>query len=80
MALWISRGAFLFLSLFSSWIHNMHVNSILNKYPGFPQAEYLSYPMAICRRLAGLLQESNSAYPESLRTMTGLEVGWLRRA
>ncbi|KAF9482313.1 hypothetical protein BDN70DRAFT_875232 [Pholiota conissans] len=56
------------------------IKSILNKYPGFPQAEYLSYPMAICRRLAGLLQESNSAYPESLRTMTGLEVGWLRRA
>ncbi|KAJ7810749.1 HECT-like ubiquitin-conjugating enzyme-binding-domain-containing protein [Mycena olivaceomarginata] len=54
--------------------------SILSTYPGFPQAEYLFYPMDICRRLAGLLKESNGAYPESLRTMTGLEVGWLRRA
>ncbi|KAK7044556.1 HECT-like ubiquitin-conjugating enzyme-binding-domain-containing protein [Favolaschia claudopus] len=54
--------------------------SILNTYPGFPQAEYLFYPMDVCRRLAGLLKESNSSYPESLRTMTGLEVGWLRRA
>jgi hypothetical protein len=26
--------------------------------------------MDICRRLAGLLKESNGAYPESLRTMT----------
>ncbi|KDR80336.1 hypothetical protein GALMADRAFT_242712 [Galerina marginata CBS 339.88] len=55
------------------------IKSILNKYPGFPQAEYLSYPMSICRRLAALLKESNSAYPESLRMMTGLEVGWLQR-
>ncbi|KAF8146961.1 HECT-like ubiquitin-conjugating enzyme-binding-domain-containing protein [Mycena galopus ATCC 62051] len=54
--------------------------SILNTYPGFPQAEYLFYPMDICRSLAGLLKESNSSYPESLRMMTGLEVGWLRRA
>ncbi|KAJ6495343.1 HECT-like ubiquitin-conjugating enzyme-binding-domain-containing protein [Mycena sanguinolenta] len=54
--------------------------SILNTYPGFPQAEYLFYPMDICRQLAGLLKESNNSYPESLRTMTGLEVGWLRRA
>ncbi|PPQ84909.1 hypothetical protein CVT25_004577 [Psilocybe cyanescens] len=52
---------------------------ILNKYPGFPQAEFLSYPMPICRRLAGLLKESNTAYPENLRMMTGLEVGWLQR-
>ncbi|KIM47082.1 hypothetical protein M413DRAFT_440615 [Hebeloma cylindrosporum] len=56
------------------------IKSILNKYPGFPQAEYLAYPMPICRRLAGLLRESNLAYPESLRMMTGLEVGWLQRA
>ncbi|KAJ6588703.1 HECT-like ubiquitin-conjugating enzyme-binding-domain-containing protein [Mycena capillaripes] len=54
--------------------------SILNTYPGFPQAEYLFYPMDICRRLAGLLKESNGSYPESMRVMTGLEVGWLRRA
>jgi len=56
------------------------LKSILNNYPGFPQAEYLFYPMDICRRLAVLLKESNSTYPENLRTMTGLEVGWLRRA
>ncbi|KAF8966601.1 HECT-like ubiquitin-conjugating enzyme-binding-domain-containing protein [Flammula alnicola] len=59
--------------------NDVDIKSILNRYPGFPQAEYLSYPMPICRRLAGLLKESNSAYPESLRTMTGLEVGWLQR-
>jgi len=52
---------------------------LLDRYPGFPQAEPLSYPMAVCRKLAGLLLESNLAYPESLRTMTGLEVGWLAR-
>ncbi|KAJ7659973.1 HECT-like ubiquitin-conjugating enzyme-binding-domain-containing protein [Mycena olivaceomarginata] len=46
----------------------------------FRRREYLFLPMDICRRLAGLLKESNGAYPESLRTMTGLESGWLRRA
>lgn len=56
------------------------LQTILNKYPGFPQAEYLFYPMDICRRLAGLLKESNRTYPESMRTLTGLEVGWLLRA
>ncbi|KAJ7104491.1 HECT-like ubiquitin-conjugating enzyme-binding-domain-containing protein [Mycena belliarum] len=56
------------------------LKSILNTYPGFPQAEYLFYPMDICRRLAGVLKESNMAYPEGMRVMTGLEVGWLRRA
>ncbi|KAF8800567.1 hypothetical protein BYT27DRAFT_7199686 [Phlegmacium glaucopus] len=55
------------------------IKSILNKYPGFPQAEFLSYPMSVCRRLAGILNQSNSAYPQSMRTMTGLEVGWLQR-
>lgn len=55
-------------------------SSILTKYPGFPQAEHLSYPFEICRRLAALLKESSSAYPESLRTMTGLDVGWLQRS
>ncbi|KAG6829711.1 hypothetical protein H0H92_003746 [Tricholoma furcatifolium] len=53
---------------------------ILAKYPGFPQAEYLSYPMAMCRRLAAVLRESNKAYPETMRAMTDLEVGWLQRA
>ncbi|KAJ7204759.1 HECT-like ubiquitin-conjugating enzyme-binding-domain-containing protein [Mycena pura] len=56
------------------------LKSILNTYPGFPQAEYLFYPMDICRQLAVLLKGSNRSYPESMRVMTGLEVGWLRRA
>jgi len=55
-------------------------DTILDKYPGFPQAEYLHYPMPICRRIAALLRESNQAYPESMRFMTGLQVGWLHRA
>ncbi|KAA1472522.1 hypothetical protein DENSPDRAFT_838816 [Dentipellis sp. KUC8613] len=54
--------------------------SLLSKFPGFPQAEQLLYPMEICQRLAHLLTESNACYPESMRTMTGLEVGWLFRA
>jgi len=54
--------------------------SIVSKYPGFPQAEHLSYPMDVCRRLAGLLKESNSAYPESMKVMTGLDVGFLQRS
>ncbi|KAF5310946.1 hypothetical protein D9619_008085 [Psilocybe cf. subviscida] len=55
------------------------IRSMIIKYPGFTQAEYLSYPMAVCRRLAGMLKESNSAYPETLRMLAGLEVGWLQR-
>ncbi|KAI0322864.1 HECT-like ubiquitin-conjugating enzyme-binding-domain-containing protein [Amylostereum chailletii] len=54
-------------------------NTLLNKYPGFPQAEHLMYPKDVCMRLAALLKESNACYPESLRTMTGLDVGWLIR-
>ncbi|PCH35091.1 hypothetical protein WOLCODRAFT_106948 [Wolfiporia cocos MD-104 SS10] len=56
------------------------LQSISSKYPGFPQAEHLYYPLDICRRLAGLLKESNTAYPEGMRTMTGLDVGWLQRS
>ncbi|KAL0959813.1 hypothetical protein HGRIS_011495 [Hohenbuehelia grisea] len=56
------------------------LGEIVNKVPGFPQAEYLYYPMHICRRLAGILAESNRCYPESMRKMTGLDVGFLRRA
>ncbi|KAF9009979.1 HECT-like ubiquitin-conjugating enzyme-binding-domain-containing protein [Cyathus striatus] len=56
------------------------LKSLLNKYPGFPQAEYLSYPMAVCHNLAALLKESTSTYPDSLRQMTGLDVGWLCRS
>ncbi|KAH7886879.1 HECT-like ubiquitin-conjugating enzyme-binding-domain-containing protein [Phlebopus sp. FC_14] len=56
------------------------IRDLLKKYPGFPQAEYLFYPMDVCRKLACLLAESTQSYPENLRTMTGLDVGWLRRA
>ncbi|KAI0760508.1 HECT-like ubiquitin-conjugating enzyme-binding-domain-containing protein [Fomes fomentarius] len=56
------------------------LEGLLNRYPGFPQAEHLYYPRGICRRLGALLKESNSAYPENMRTMTGLDVGWLQRA
>ncbi|KAF8137420.1 HECT-like ubiquitin-conjugating enzyme-binding-domain-containing protein [Boletus edulis] len=53
------------------------LKDILNKYPGFPQAEYLFYPMDVCRKLAALLKESTASYPEGMQTMTGLDVGWL---
>jgi len=66
--------------LLKPWAAPEDIKAILNRYPGFPQAEYLFYPMGICHRLAGLLSESNVAYPESMRTMTGLDVGWLHRA
>ena len=56
------------------------LQSILNKHPGFPQAERLLYPMDICHRLAALLKESNTSYPIGMRVMTGLLVGRLRRA
>ncbi|THV01863.1 hypothetical protein K435DRAFT_817938 [Dendrothele bispora CBS 962.96] len=56
------------------------MKALVNSYPGFPQAEYLFYPMDTCQRLAVLLKESNRTYPESMRSMTNLEVGWLRRA
>ncbi|TDL22743.1 hypothetical protein BD410DRAFT_788044 [Rickenella mellea] len=56
------------------------IKSILDKYPGFPQAERLLYPLDICRRLAGLLKESNTSYPIGMRVMTGLLVGWLHRS
>ncbi|KAL0577194.1 hypothetical protein V5O48_004792 [Marasmius crinis-equi] len=56
------------------------IKTVLAKYPGFPQAEYLYYPMDTCQRLAVLLKESNRTYPEDMRVMTGLEVGWLARS
>ncbi|KAJ4490215.1 HECT-like ubiquitin-conjugating enzyme-binding-domain-containing protein [Lentinula aciculospora] len=58
----------------------LNLKNMLEKYPGFPQAEYLFYPMDTCQRLAVLLKESNRTYPDNMRTMTGLEVGWLQRA
>ncbi|KZS96235.1 hypothetical protein SISNIDRAFT_407377 [Sistotremastrum niveocremeum HHB9708] len=48
--------------------------------PGFSFAEHLHYPFDVCHRLATLMRESNKAYPENLRTMTGLDVGWLQRS
>ncbi|KIY47523.1 hypothetical protein FISHEDRAFT_45130 [Fistulina hepatica ATCC 64428] len=50
------------------------------RYPGFSQAEYLYYPMRVCQSLAALLKESSMTYPKNMRTMTGLDVGWLLRA
>ncbi|THH28586.1 hypothetical protein EUX98_g5594 [Antrodiella citrinella] len=74
------RAAKILFKILSPSTSSFDLPSILNKYPGFPQAEHLYYPIDICRRIAGVLKESNKAYPESMRTMTGLEVGWLQRA
>ncbi|KAG2030417.1 HECT-like ubiquitin-conjugating enzyme-binding-domain-containing protein [Suillus americanus] len=57
----------------------MALKDLLARYPGFPQAEHLFYPISICRKLAGLLTESTHSYPENIKTMTGLHVGWLNR-
>lgn len=57
----------------------MALEDLLARYPGFPQAEHLFYPISICRKLAGLLTESTHSYPENIKTMTGLHVGWLNR-
>ncbi|KAF5371675.1 hypothetical protein D9758_003359 [Tetrapyrgos nigripes] len=59
---------------------SLDLKTVVNSYPGFPQAEYLYYPMDTCQRLAVLLKESNRTYPESMRIMTNLEVGWLQRS
>jgi hypothetical protein len=56
------------------------LGSMLDRYPGFPQAEQLMYPKDTCTQIAVLLRESNACYPEGMRSMTGLEVGWLLRA
>ncbi|ELU41223.1 hypothetical protein AG1IA_04749 [Rhizoctonia solani AG-1 IA] len=52
----------------------------LERYPTFKNAEVLSYPMDLCRRLAGSLKESNAAYPESRRSLDGMSLGWLQRS
>ncbi|KAG2056037.1 hypothetical protein BDR06DRAFT_910652 [Suillus hirtellus] len=57
----------------------MALKDLLSRYPGFPQAEHLFYPIDVCRKLAGLLTESTHSYPENVKTMTGLDVGWLNR-
>ncbi|KAI0792296.1 HECT-like ubiquitin-conjugating enzyme-binding-domain-containing protein [Abortiporus biennis] len=74
------RAAKVLFKLLGPDIGPSEMDGILNKYPGFPQAEHLYYPMNICGRLAALLKESNTAYPEGMKTMTGLDVGWLQRA
>lgn len=59
--------------------NSLDLDKVLEKYPGFPQAERLLYPRDICHRLATHLKESNTAYPFGVRVMTGLLTGWLRR-
>ncbi|EKM57478.1 uncharacterized protein PHACADRAFT_251147 [Phanerochaete carnosa HHB-10118-sp] len=74
------RGAKVLYKLIGPSVATSEMHSMLQKYPGFPQAEHLYYPFQICQRLAATLKESTTAYPESMRTMTGLDVGWLQRA
>lgn len=59
---------------------SMDLGNLLDRYPGFPQAEQLMYPKNTCTQIALLLRESNACYPEGMRTMTRLDVGWLLRA
>ncbi|KAG8872656.1 hypothetical protein FRB97_007435, partial [Tulasnella sp. 331] len=49
------------------------------QFPAFKNAESLSYPIDVCRRLAATLKESNEAYPSGRRVITQLAVGWLQR-
>lgn len=58
----------------------LNLDSILQRYPGFPQAERLLYPRSDCAKLMSLLKESNTAYPMGVRVMTGLLTGWFQRA
>ncbi|TFY73583.1 hypothetical protein EWM64_g10429, partial [Hericium alpestre] len=76
----VQAAKVLFKTIGPSTVYTDLPRTLLDKYPGFPQAEQLLYPMEICQRLAVLLKESNACYPESMRTMTGLDVGWLLRA
>ena len=59
---------------------SMDLGTLLDRYPGFPQAEQLMYPKNTCTQIALLLRESNACYPEGMRSMTRLDVGWLLRA
>ncbi len=61
-------------------ITDTELGSLLNRYPGFPQAEQLMYPKDTCTQIAVLLRESNACYPEGMRSMIGLDVGWLLRS
>ncbi|KAH9963013.1 HECT-like ubiquitin-conjugating enzyme-binding-domain-containing protein [Russula dissimulans] len=62
----------------SMW--TMDLGSLLDRYPGFPQAEQLMYSRNTCMQIELLLRESNACYPEGMRSMTRLDVGWLLRA
>ncbi|EJC97639.1 uncharacterized protein FOMMEDRAFT_115176 [Fomitiporia mediterranea MF3/22] len=74
-----SKVLFKILQVGSPRSQPFNLESILQKYPGFPQAERLLYPLDVCQRLMALLKESNTAYPFGVRVMTGLLAGWLQR-
>src|SRR5258707_15880538 len=59
---------------------SMDLGSLLDRYPGFPQAEQLMYPKNTCTQIALLLKERNMCYPEGIRSMTRLDVGWILRS
>ncbi|EJD51155.1 hypothetical protein AURDEDRAFT_57237, partial [Auricularia subglabra TFB-10046 SS5] len=56
------------------------VKTLVEQHPHFAQHERLLYPFHVCQHLAGLLQESNGTYPESMQELLGLRVGWLQRS
>ncbi|KZT60983.1 hypothetical protein CALCODRAFT_530291 [Calocera cornea HHB12733] len=53
-------------------------NEIIGAHPEFLQAQYLYYPIDICRRMAALLRESHSAYADGA-SVKGLDKAWLAR-
>jgi len=55
------------------------IDPTLNKYPNFSRAEPFYYPMSACRRLINLLKDSNRVFPEEMRQMAGLDIGFLER-
>jgi len=56
------------------------IDATLDKYPNFSRAESLSYPNNACRRLMALLKDSSRIFPEDMRKMAGLDIGFLERA
>ncbi|KAF8314967.1 hypothetical protein DL93DRAFT_2045196, partial [Clavulina sp. PMI_390] len=46
-------------------------------YPDFAAGEHLFYPISVCHSLATLLQNTNIAYPPSMRLLGNLNLGWL---
>jgi hypothetical protein len=49
-------------------------------YPNFSRAESLFYPNSACRRLMALLSDSSRIFPDDMRKMAGLDIGFLERA